>query len=48
MVMGNPLIPFANMALALDDDDWASVGYTAVGVGVTILGVAISKKAGAG
>jgi hypothetical protein len=33
----NPLIPFANIALALDDDDWASVGYTAVSVGVTIL-----------
>jgi RHS repeat-associated protein len=40
----NPLIPVANIALAVDNDDWYTVGQAAVGVGVAILSVVIAKK----
>jgi HNH endonuclease len=41
----NPLIPVANISLAVDNDDWYTVGKQAVGVGVAILSVVIAKKA---
>ena len=41
----NPLMPVANIALAVDNDDWYTVGQQAVGVGVAILSIVLAKKA---
>jgi HNH/ENDO VII superfamily nuclease with conserved GHE residues len=41
----NPLIPVANISLAVDNDDWYTVGAATVGVGVAILSVVLAKKA---
>jgi hypothetical protein len=40
----NPLIGIAHISLAMDNDDWYTVGQAAVGVGVAILSVVIAKK----
>lgn len=40
----NPLLPVANIALAVDNDDWYTVGQAAVGVGVAILSIVVAKK----
>jgi hypothetical protein len=40
----NPLLPVANIALAMDNDDWYTVGQATIGVGVAILSIVVAKK----